>query len=119
MTTKRHGKKVARELPPAGTTLQGRFRGENYSATIVEAEGLRVGRGVKFGEDIYPSLSTAARTITKQSVNGWRFCQAAKQLERLQRRADRATFLAFSPTSAASSLDFILHQSDEVHAYHD
>ncbi len=79
MATGRHRKKIARELPPAGTTLQGRFRGENFSATIVEAEGLPAGRGVKFGEDIYPSLSAAARTITKQSVNGWRFWQPVEQ----------------------------------------
>ena len=28
MTTKRHRKKIARELPPVGTTLQGRFKGQ-------------------------------------------------------------------------------------------
>ena len=28
MVTKRHREKIARELPLAGTTLQGRFRGE-------------------------------------------------------------------------------------------
>ncbi len=79
MTTRRHRKKIVRELPPTGTTLQGRLRGETFAATIVEADGLPAGRGVKFGEEIYPSLSAAARTITKQSVNGWRFWQPVKQ----------------------------------------
>ena len=40
MTTKRHRKKMARELPPVGTTLQGRFKGETRTATIVEAQDL-------------------------------------------------------------------------------
>ncbi len=79
MTAKRHRKRIVRELPPAGTTLQGRFRSENFSATMLEADGLLAGRGVKFGEDIYPSLSAAARAITKQSVNGWRFWQPVEQ----------------------------------------
>ncbi len=79
MTTKRHGKKIARELPPVGTTLQGKFKGETYTATIVEAEGLPAGRGVRLGEDLYASFSAAAKAITKQSVNGWRFWQPAGQ----------------------------------------
>ncbi len=79
MTTKRHRKKIARELPPTGTTLQGSFRGETYTATIVEANGLPAGRGVRFGEELYASLSAAAKAITKQSVNGWRFWQRAGQ----------------------------------------
>jgi hypothetical protein len=32
MTTKRHRKKIARELPPVGTTLDGRFKGEARTA---------------------------------------------------------------------------------------
>jgi hypothetical protein len=38
MTTERHRQKIDRELPPTGTTLTGRFKGQTYSATIVEAE---------------------------------------------------------------------------------
>ena len=44
VATKRHRKKIARQLPPAGTTPLGRFRGENYTAIVVDAEGLPVGR---------------------------------------------------------------------------
>lgn len=57
MTTKCRRKKIARDLPPAGTTLHGRFRGETCTATIVEAEGLRADMAVRFGEALYPSLS--------------------------------------------------------------
>ena len=79
MTTKRHRRKIARELPPAGTTLQGKFKGETYTTTVVEAEGLPTGKGVRFGDNLYPSLSAAAKGITKQSVNGWRFWQPSGQ----------------------------------------
>ena len=79
MTTKRPRKKIARGLPPVGTTLAGRFKGKTYTATVVEAEALPAGRGVKLGEDLYPSLTAAARAITKQSVNGWRFWQPVGQ----------------------------------------
>jgi hypothetical protein len=34
MVTKRHRKKIARELPPVGTTLNGRLRGETYTAVV-------------------------------------------------------------------------------------
>ena len=79
MTTKRHRKKIARELPPVGTTLQGKSKGETYTATVVETDGLPGGRGIMVGEDLYRSLSAAAKAITKQSVNGWRFWQPAGQ----------------------------------------
>jgi len=37
MTAKRHPKEIARELPPVGTTLEGRFKGETRTAAIIEA----------------------------------------------------------------------------------
>ncbi len=40
MTTKRHRKKIVRQLPPVGTTLKGRLRGETYTAVVAESEGL-------------------------------------------------------------------------------
>jgi len=79
MTVKHRRKKIARELPPAGTTLAGRFKGETYAATVVEAEGLPHGRGISFGDHLYPSLTAAAKAITKQPVNGWRFWRPASQ----------------------------------------
>jgi len=70
MTTKRHRKKIARELPPVGTTLQGKSKGETYTATIVEAEGLPAGRGVRLGEDLYASFSACAPTSRTSGLAG-------------------------------------------------
>jgi len=82
MTTKRHRKKIARELPPVGTTLQGRFKGETRTATIVEAQDLPAGRAVQYERDRYTSLSAAARAISGHPINGWRFWQPAEQDQR-------------------------------------
>ena len=79
MTTKRHRKKMARELPPVGTTLQGRFKGQIRTATIVEAQDLPVGKAVGYEGGRYTSLSTAARAIACHAINGWRFWQPAEQ----------------------------------------
>ena len=48
MTTKRHRKKMARDLPALGTTLTGRFKGETRTATIVEAQDLPAGKAVEY-----------------------------------------------------------------------
>ena len=79
MTTKRHRKKTARELPPVGTTLQGRFKGETRTATIVEAQDLPAGKAVDYEGGRYTSLSAAAKAITGHAINGWRFWQPAEQ----------------------------------------
>ena len=73
MTTERHRQKIDRELPPTGTTLTGRFKGQTYSATIVEAEDSPTGKAVEYDGKRYASLSAAAKAITGNSVNGWRF----------------------------------------------
>ena len=78
MTTKRRRKKMAHELPPAGTVLQGKFKGETYTAIIVEAEG-STARRIRLGDDLYRPLSAAAKAITGHPINGWRFWQAAAQ----------------------------------------
>ena len=82
MTTKRHRKKMARELPPVGTTLQGRFKGETRTATIVEAQDLPAGKAVEYEGGRYTSLSAAARAITGHAINGWLFWQPAEQDQR-------------------------------------
>jgi hypothetical protein len=82
MTTKRHRKKIARELPPVGTTLQGRFKGETRTATIVEAKDLPVGKAVEYEGKRYISLSAAARAITGYPINGWRFWQPVGEDQR-------------------------------------
>ena len=79
MTTKRHRQKIARDLPAPGTTLTGRFKGQTYSATIVEAEASPTGKAVEYGGKRYPSLSAAAKAVTGHSINGWLFWQAGEQ----------------------------------------
>ena len=36
VTTEHRRQKIARELPPAGTTFTGRFKGHSYSAIVIE-----------------------------------------------------------------------------------
>jgi len=46
MTAKRQRKPIARQLPPAGTILTATYKGEAYTATIVEAKDRPAGRAV-------------------------------------------------------------------------
>jgi len=66
-------RRIERRLPPAGTVLVGRFRGEQVTAMIVEATQFPEGKAVKVGDKIFKSLSAAAQAVTQQSTNGWRF----------------------------------------------
>jgi len=62
-----------RDLPPAGTRLSGRYRGQEFIAEVVTAEGGEGARALEFQGSQYASLSAAAKAITGSSVNGWRF----------------------------------------------
>ena len=63
----------ARELPPAGTRLSGRYRGQEFIAEVVAAEDGEGARALEFQGARYASLSAAAKAISGNSVNGWRF----------------------------------------------
>jgi len=65
----------ARELPPVGTELVGRYRGQEVSARIVADEEGSGAPAVECQGARYRSLSAAAKAITGNSVNGWRFWQ--------------------------------------------
>ena len=76
--SKRQGQKAsqarpARELPPAGTRLSARYRGQEFIAEVVMAEGSEGARVLDFQGAQYASLSAAAKAISGNSVNGWRF----------------------------------------------
>jgi 3-methyladenine DNA glycosylase Mpg len=73
MTTERPRQKIARDLPALGTTFTGKFKGQTYSATIVEAEDSPTGKAVEYAAKRYTSLSAAAKAITDHSINGWLF----------------------------------------------
>lgn len=73
--TKRRKGARARELPPVGTALSARHKGQSYTAAIVEAKDRPAGRALKSGGNLFASLSAAGKAITGHSVNGWRFWQ--------------------------------------------
>jgi hypothetical protein len=65
--------RLARELPPLGTQLSGRYRGQEFSAEVVATETGEGAHAVECQGARYRSLSAAAKAITGNSVNGWRF----------------------------------------------
>jgi len=81
MTTKRQRKKIARQLPPVGTTLTGKSKGQAHTAVIVEAKDRPAGRAVKYGDQLFASLSAAAKAVTGHPTNGWLFWRAGETSE--------------------------------------
>jgi hypothetical protein len=81
MTAKRQRRAIARQLPPEGTTLTATYKGEAYTATIVEAKDRPAGRAVKYGDQLFPSLSAAASAVTGHATNGWAFWRPADKGE--------------------------------------
>jgi hypothetical protein len=60
MTTKGQRKKVAPKLPPVGTTLTARHRGQPHTAVIAEAKDRPAGRAVEYGDQPFASSSAAS-----------------------------------------------------------
>ena len=79
MTAKRERKSIARELPPVGTTLTATYKGQGHTAVIVEAKDRPAGRAVRYGDQLFASLSAAAKAVTGHSANGWAFWRAAEK----------------------------------------
>ena len=69
----REKQRYDRQSPPIGTTLKGKFMGREYLAKVVMAPNLKEGRGISYEGKIFSTMPAAAKEITKQSVNGWRF----------------------------------------------
>jgi Restriction Enzyme Adenine Methylase Associated/Protein of unknown function (DUF2924) len=59
-------------LLPGGAKLMANYKGKKYRARV-----RRDGR-VRFNGQFYPSLSLAAKSVTKRSTNGWWFWQVEK-----------------------------------------
>jgi len=78
MTTKRQRKKIARQLPPVGTTFTGRSRGQSHTAVIVGAKDRPAGRAVECGDQLFASLSAAGKAVTGHPTNGWVFWHPAE-----------------------------------------
>jgi predicted RecA/RadA family phage recombinase len=81
MTAKRQRKSIARELPPVGTTMTATYKGQAHTAEIVEAKDLPSGRGVKYGDQVFTSLSAAGKAVTGHPTNGWAFWRPAETSE--------------------------------------
>ena len=71
-------KHIARELPPVGTTLTAKCKGKSYTAQIVKVKEFPVGRGVKYGNHIFTSLSAAAKAVTHYQISGWAFWHSSQ-----------------------------------------
>lgn len=65
--------KIVRDLPSVGTKLIGTFFGKIYGAKIVSDKTTASGKAVEYNAVKYPSMTSAAKAITKQPTNGWRF----------------------------------------------
>jgi hypothetical protein len=59
-------------LLPGGARLRANYKGKQYRARV-----RRDGR-VRFNGQLYPSLSSAAKSIVKRTTNGWWFWKAEK-----------------------------------------
>lgn len=70
---KRARRKIVRYLPSVGTKLLGKFFGKTYSAKIVSDKTTASGKAVEYNGVKYPSMTSAAKAITRQPTNGWRF----------------------------------------------
>jgi len=81
MTAKRERKSIARELPAVGTTLTAKYKGQAYTAEIVEAKDLPSGRGVKYDDQVFTSLSAAGKAVTGHPTNGWAFWRPTETTE--------------------------------------
>ncbi len=69
------GQFVPRDALRPGLKLVSQYRGMRHEAEVIEvAEGKLL---VRTGGKEYPSLSSAARSITGHRINGWRFWRLA------------------------------------------
>lgn len=69
-------RRIDRELPPVGTILRARFKGQEFAAEIVHSGTDPTKRLIRFGQQEYRSMTGAAIAITGHAVNGWRFWKA-------------------------------------------
>ena len=61
---------IKHEMPPISTRLRGRTRGKDVYAGIVSV-GDKI--GILFNNNVYTSMSAAARAATGNSTDGWLF----------------------------------------------
>lgn len=64
------GVKIERAIPKLGSKFSRNWQGITYEMTIVSEEGIIQ---YKVNDKLFKSPTAAAKHITKQEVNGWRF----------------------------------------------
>lgn len=72
-TADRKRKRISRELPPIGTKLVGKSRGQVYEALVVKSSTESERRAVRLQDREFLSLSGAAVAVTGHAINGWVF----------------------------------------------
>lgn len=70
---KRKRNRISRELPPIGTRLVGKSRGQVYEALVIKSSAEPKRRAVRLQDREFLSLSGAAMAVTDHAINGWVF----------------------------------------------
>lgn len=60
-------------LPAVGTKLTRKYHDKVIDAEVCEVDGHSGRVSLRIGSTVYPSLSAAAKAITGQESNGWKF----------------------------------------------
>ena len=63
-------KKKIRPNPTVGLEFKKVFKGKPYTLKVVKVDGQI---GFKVGKSVFPSPTAAAKSITKNEINGWKF----------------------------------------------
>ena len=59
-----------RPTPKVGTEFVKEYKGKSYTLRVVKSGD---GIGFKLGNTVFTSPSTAAKSITRTEINGWKF----------------------------------------------
>ena len=59
-----------REAPRVGSTFEKVYKSKKYTMTVVKTPA---GTAFRVGNNTFPSPSAAAKSITKNEINGWNF----------------------------------------------
>jgi len=70
--------KINRELPQVGTKYYKKFKDKHYTAEIIRDDKDKNVRLIEMNGKRYRTMSAAAKVITKDAVNGWRFWKLVK-----------------------------------------
>ena len=55
-----------------------RRKGKEFYAVIVDSKTTKAGKGIKYGNIIYGSMTAAANAVAGGSIDGWLFWKTVK-----------------------------------------